>query len=101
MAGAAAPGVHPKRPCVSAAPIESQDPARWCPAGYAIVVPDPRGVFHSEGDSTAWSPQEGDDIHDTIEWIAEQPWCSGKVGMAGASYSAIAQWFAGVTLPPI
>lgn len=82
------------------APIESQDPALWCPMGYAMVVPDPRGVNASEGDVTTWSPQEGDDIHDTIEWIAEQPWCTGKVGMGGASYFGIVQWFAGVTRPP-
>ncbi len=82
------------------APIECQDPAVWCPAGYAVVVPDPRGVFGSEGDATYWSPQEGDDIHDTVEWIAQQPWSTGKVGMAGASYFAIVQWFAGVTHPP-
>jgi uncharacterized protein len=82
------------------APIECQDPAVWCPAGYAIVVPDPRGINSSEGDATAWSPQEGDDIHDTIEWMAEQGWCTGKIGMAGASYFGIVQWFAGATRPP-
>ena len=82
------------------APIEAPDPSVWCPAGYAIVVPDPRGINHSEGDATAWSPQEGDDIHDTIEWIAEQPWSNGKVGMGGASYFGIVQWFAGATRPP-
>ena len=82
------------------APIEAQDPAVWCPAGYALVVPDPRGVNASEGDVTTWSPQEGDDIHDTIEWAAAQPWCSGKIGMGGASYFGIVQWFTGVTRPP-
>lgn len=82
------------------APIEAPDPLTWCPAGYAIVVPDPRGVNLSEGDATYWSPQEGDDIHDTIEWIAAQPWCTGKIGMAGASYFGIVQWFAGATRPP-
>ncbi len=82
------------------APIEAQDPMVWCPAGYAIVVPDPRGINWSEGDVTSWSPQEGLDIHDTIEWIAEQPWSNGKVGMGGASYFGIVQWFAGATRPP-
>lgn len=82
------------------APIEAPDPLVWCPAGYAIVVPDPRGINWSEGDATAWSPQEGDDIHDTIEWIAQQPWSNGKVGMGGASYFGIVQWFAGATRPP-
>ena len=82
------------------APIECPDPAAWCPAGYAMVVPDPRGINWSEGDATAWSPQEGDDIYDTIEWLAEQDWCTGKIGMAGASYFGITQWFAGVRRPP-
>ena len=82
------------------APVEAQDPLTWCPAGYAIVVPDPRGINASQGDVTTWSPQEGDDIHDTIEWIAEQPWSNGKVGMGGASYFGIVQWFAGATRPP-
>ena len=82
------------------APIECPDPALWCPKGYAVVVPDPRGINSSEGDATAWSPQEGEDIHDTIEWIAKQRWCTGKVGMAGASYFGIVQWFAGATRPP-
>ncbi len=82
------------------APIEAPDPITWCPAGYAIVVPDPRGVNASEGDASAWTPQEGVDIHDTIEWIAEQPWSNGKVGMGGASYFGIVQWFAGATRPP-
>ncbi|WP_310533309.1 CocE/NonD family hydrolase [Novosphingobium sp.] len=82
------------------APIEAQDPAVWCPLGYAIIVPDPRGINSSEGDVTSWSPQEGLDIHDTIEWIAQQPWSNGKVGMAGASYFGIVQWFAGATRPP-
>ena len=82
------------------APIEAPDPLTWCPAGYAIVVPDPRGINASEGDATAWSPQEGEDIHDTIEWIATQPWSNGKVGMGGASYFGIVQWFAGATRPP-
>lgn len=87
-------------PVSAHAPIEAQDPAVWCPAGYAIIVPDPRGINASQGDVTTWSPQEGEDIHDTIEWIAEQPWSNGKVGMGGASYFGIVQWFAGATRPP-
>ena len=82
------------------APIEAQDPTTWCPAGYAVVVPDPRGINASEGEVSTWSPAEGDDIHDTIEWIAGQPWSNGKVGMGGASSFAIVQWFAGATRPP-
>ena len=82
------------------APVEAQDPLTWCPAGYAVVVPDPRGINSSEGEVTTWSPQEGEDIHDTIEWVAQQPWCTGKIGMGGASSYAIVQWFTGATRPP-
>ncbi len=82
------------------APIEAQDPLVWCPAGFAVVVPAPRGINGSQGEATAWSPQEGDDIHDTVEWIAGQPWCTGKVGIGGCSYYSIVQWFAGATRPP-
>ena len=82
------------------APAEVQDPMTWCTADYALVVSDSTGINSSEGDVTTWSLQEGDDIHDTIEWIAGQPWCTGKVGMGGASYFAIVQWFAGATRPP-
>jgi predicted acyl esterase len=30
--------------------FEAPDPAEWCPRGYAIVQPDSRGCYHSEGD---------------------------------------------------
>lgn len=29
---------------------------------------------------------------DVIEWAADQPWCSGKVGLLGISYYAGSQW---------
>ena len=52
------------------------------PRGYIHVIPEPRGIGNSEGDSrySEWIP---DDIYDIIEWIAIQPWCTGKVGMMG------------------
>ena len=53
--------------------------------GYAVVAQDVRGRFDSEGD---WYPfiNEAEDGHDTIEWIAKQPWCNGKVATFGGSY---------------
>ena len=30
-----------------------------------------------------------DDGYDTVEWIATQPWCNGKVGMVGGSAMGI------------
>jgi predicted acyl esterase len=81
------------------AKFEGPDPAYWCAHGYAICNPDPRGVIDSEGNSVLWDRQEGRDCHDLIEWVADQAWCTGKVGMSGTSYLAVAQWFAAAERP--
>ncbi|MEP6629202.1 MAG: CocE/NonD family hydrolase, partial [Lapillicoccus sp.] len=80
--------------------FEAPDPAYWCAQGYAVCNPDPRGVVDSEGDSVLWDRQEGRDCYDLIEWLAEQTWCTGKVGMSGTSYLAAAQWFTAAEQPP-
>jgi len=59
--------------------------------GYAVVMQDVRGRYASEGVFNALR-QEGPDGYDTLNWIAEQPWSDGKVGMIGGSYLGIAQW---------
>lgn len=81
------------------AKFEGPDPAYWCAQGYAICNPDPRGIIDSEGNSVLWDRQEGQDCHDLIEWLAEQPWCTGKVGMSGTSYLAVSQWFTAAEQP--
>ncbi len=80
--------------------FEAPDPAFWVAQGYAICNPDIRGVIDSEGDSVIWDRQDGSDCHDIIEWLAEQSWCSGKVGMSGTSYLAVSQWFTAAEQPP-
>lgn len=80
--------------------FEAPDPAYWCARGYAICNPDIRGVVDSDGDSVLWDRQDGLDAYDVIEWLAEQEWCSGKVGMSGTSYLAVSQWFAAAERPP-
>ena len=80
--------------------FEGPDPAYWCAQGYAICNPDIRGVVDSEGDSVLWDRQEGRDCYDLIEWLAEQEWCTGKVGMSGTSYLAVSQWFTAAEQPP-
>ena len=80
--------------------FEGVDPAQWCPAGYAVVQPDPRGAYRSGGRLAVWDRQEGEDGHDLVEWTAAQPWSSGKIGMAGTSWLGIAQWFVAAERPP-
>ena len=80
--------------------FECPDPMPLCRNGYTYVAVDPRGVCMSDGDISVMTPQEREDQYDTIEWIAAQPWCTGRVGMAGASYYGFAQWGAGAARPP-
>src|SRR5262249_35220348 len=71
----------------------------WTARGYVYAVQDVRGRFRSEGRFEP-SPLEGPDGFDTIEWLARQPWCSGKVGTIGKSYDGMVQWQAAVERPP-
>jgi len=80
--------------------FEGPDPAYWCAHGYAVVNADARGAMSSEGDLHCWGVQEGRDGHDLVEWIAQQSWSNGKVGLSGTSWLAIAQWFIAAERPP-
>ncbi len=55
--------------------------------GYASVRVDIRGTGDSDGILLdEYLEQEQDDALEVIEWIAEQPWCTGSVGMIGYSW---------------
>ncbi|SDU76902.1 CocE/NonD family hydrolase [Jiangella alkaliphila] len=58
--------------------------------GYVAVVQDCRGCHASEGEVDFLFP-EAEDGQDTVEWIRRQPWCDGRVGTWGASWSGWAQ----------
>ena len=68
--------------------------------GYVVVLQDVRGRFNSDGDFDPFR-QEHNDGFDTINWIAEQEWCDGNVGMIGGSYSGQTQWYAAGGAPQI
>jgi predicted acyl esterase len=80
--------------------FESTDPLYWCYKDYAIANVDPRGVGHSEGDVNCFGTQDARDGYDFIEWVAQQPWCNGKVGMGGNSAVAMSQWRIAAECPP-
>ena len=61
--------------------------------GYAFIVQDVRGRGDSEGEFDFFFA-DGEDGFDTIEWIGEQNWSNGQVGMMGGSYRATVQWLA-------
>lgn len=55
--------------------------------GYACVRVDLRGCGESEGlFDDEYSVQENKDGYDVIQWISEQSWCNGNVGMVGISW---------------
>ena len=72
---------------------ESPDPNFWIPAGYAIVNMNLPGYANSEGPPSAFSEHQGKCYYEAIEWVAKQPWCSGKVGLNGVSFLAISQYY--------
>lgn len=80
--------------------FEGADPAFWVAQGYVVLNPDPRGAGHSQGNISYWGRQLAEDGYDFIEWAAKQPWCSGKIGMAGNSWLTVSQWFIAAEQPP-
>ena len=55
--------------------------------GFIGARLDCRGTGSSEGVNTdEYTPREQQDGVEAIEWLAAQPWCSGKIAMFGASY---------------
>lgn len=80
--------------------FEGPDPAYWCDHGYAVINPDVRGAYNSEGVIQFFGSDYGRDGADIVEWAAEQPWCNGRIGMSGNSWLAISQWFVAAQNPP-
>jgi putative CocE/NonD family hydrolase len=67
--------------------------------GYVFVAMDVRGRGDSDGTFVPYR-NEGPDGYDAIEWCAQQPWSTGKVGTLGGSYNGAIQWLTAVQQPP-
>jgi putative CocE/NonD family hydrolase len=67
--------------------------------GYVFALVDVRGRGNSGGDFEPFA-QEPKDGHDVVEWLAQQPFCDGKVAMWGGSYAGFDQWATAKELPP-
>ena len=66
--------------------------------GYQVIVQSCRGRSGSTG---TFDPmvREADDGHDTVAWLRDQPWFTGRLVTLGGSYLGFAQW-ALLTEPP-
>jgi uncharacterized protein len=77
--------------------------ARLASHGYVVAVENFRGTHLSEGvyvgyRALGWGEKK--DGYDSVEWLAKQPWSTGKVGTFGGSQAGYAQNFLAVTQPP-
>ncbi|MBB6120240.1 CocE/NonD family hydrolase [Nocardiopsis algeriensis] len=84
--------------------LEAGDIARIVKEDYTHVIADLRGSGASEGtmvgNYNAGGSPLGQDVYDLVEWVAEQPWCDGNVGMVGVSYFASMQVLGAAERPP-
>ncbi|HEX5499980.1 MAG TPA: CocE/NonD family hydrolase, partial [Thermomicrobiales bacterium] len=77
--------------------------ARLAAGGYVVAAENFRGSQLSEGDwvgyrALGWGALQ--DGYDTVEWLAGQPWSTGKIGTFGSSQAGFAQNFLAVAAPP-
>ena len=60
--------------------------------GFQTVVVNSRGTFGSTGGPFYAMHHERDDGLAVLEWVRGQPWYSGSIILAGASYLGYTQW---------
>ncbi len=92
---------HPYRGCDYTAVGDSMRYSHLAASGYACVKLDVRGT----GNSTGIHPDQFDENYWTdavaaVAWLAEQPWCNGRVGMVGVSWPAHASLMVATRQPP-
>ncbi len=73
--------------------------------GYVVAVADFRGLYASFGKNAGfnrgeWQDEARWDAYDITEWLAAQPWSSGKIGMWGCSATGGSQMQALTVAPP-
>lgn len=59
--------------------------------GMQVVYQSTRGTFGSGGEFRPFLHEKQDGLV-TLAWVRAQPWCDGRVAMAGASYLGHTQW---------
>ena len=59
--------------------------------GFQVFIQSTRGTFGSGGQFRPFTTEHADGLA-TVAWLREQPWCDGRVAMAGGSYLGHTQW---------
>ncbi len=92
---------HPYRKSDCTAPSDESRNRYTAEHGYATVRMDLRGSGDSDGTlDDEYLPQEQLDICAVIEWLAAQPWCTGRVGMTGISWGGFNSLQVAARRPP-
>ena len=80
---------------------ETGSPPVFTDRGYAHVIVARRGMGRSQGESEVFfNDIDVEDHAKTIAWIAQQPWCDGKVVLFGTSYYGMTQPQVAIHAPP-
>jgi putative CocE/NonD family hydrolase len=93
------PGIVMRTPYGKTGTEHHERSMRWAARGYAVVMGDVRGRGDSEGEFIPYV-NDGVDGYDVIEWLADQPWCDGRIGTSGGSYLGRIQWLTALEKPP-
>jgi predicted acyl esterase len=80
--------------------FESAKPGFYCTHGYVCVQASERGIGFNQGKFAFHGIQSSQDGYDLVEWLADQLWCNGNVGMMGASGYGVMQWLTAPLNPP-
>ncbi len=67
--------------------------------GYVGVIAYSRGKRFSPDEILPYE-NDGKDAYDVIDWINNQKWCNGSIGMFGGSYNGFTQWAATKNMHP-
>src|SRR4051812_2940042 len=88
-----------RTPYGAPAPVRLQYGKRMAKRGYHAVIQRCRGTFGSSG---PFEPMinEVADGQASVAWLRTQPWFTGRLVTAGASYMGFVQWALGMEAPP-
>ncbi len=59
--------------------------------GFQVLIQSVRGTFGSGGRFNPFHDERADGLA-TLEWLKQQPWCSGEFALVGPSYLGFVQW---------
>lgn len=71
--------------------------------GFAVALINYRGTHLSQGTWVGYRAMQWGELsdgYDSCEWLAAQPWCTGKIGTMGSSQAGYAQNYLAITQPP-